>query len=80
MTPTKTGAVGKGRLTPAQARRESKVKKRARTEEILQRLKEEYPAACCALEHRSPLQLLVATLLSAQSTDKRDNMVTTALF
>jgi endonuclease-3 len=80
MTPTKTGAVGKGRLTPAQARRESKVKKRARTEEILQRLKEEYPAACCALEHRSPLQLLVATILSAQCTDKRVNMVTPALF
>lgn len=70
----------KGRLTPAKARRESKPKKAQRTEEILQRLKEEYPDACCALEHRSPLQLLVATILSAQCTDKRVNMVTPALF
>jgi len=67
-------------LTPARARRESKPKKTQRTEEILQRLKEEYPDACCALDHRTPLQLLVATILSAQCTDKRVNMVTPALF
>jgi endonuclease-3 len=67
-------------LTPARARRESKPKKRQRTEEILQRLKEEYPDACCALDHRTPLQLLVSTILSAQCTDKRVNMVTPALF
>jgi endonuclease-3 len=80
MTSTETRGTAKGRLTPAKARRESKVKKQARTEEILQRLKEEYPEACCALAHRSPLQLLVATILSAQCTDKRVNMVTPALF
>ena len=79
MTATST-TVRKGRLTPAQARRESKVKKRARTEEIRERLEEEYPQACCALDHRTPLQLLVATILSAQCTDKRVNMVTPALF
>jgi len=73
-------ATRKGRLTPAKARRESKPKKTQRAEEILQRLKEDYPEACCALEHRSPLQLLVATILSAQCTDKRVNMVTPALF
>ncbi len=80
MTSKKATAARQGRLTPAKARRESKPKKRQRTEEILQRLKEEYPDACCALEHRSPLQLLVATILSAQCTDKRVNMVTPALF
>ena len=80
MTSQKAAAARKGRLTPAKAKRESKPKKRARTKEILQRLKEEYPEACCALEHRSPLQLLVATILSAQCTDKRVNMVTPALF
>ena len=78
-SPTATGA-RKGRLTPAKARGESKPKKRQRAEEILHRLEEEYPEACCALEHRSPLQLLVATILSAQCTDKRVNMVTPALF
>ena len=80
MTSTAATGAHKGRLTPAKARRESKTRKRQRTEEILQRLEEEYPDACCALEHRTPLQLLVATILSAQCTDKRVNMVTPALF
>src|SRR5262249_17337449 len=40
----------------------------------------EYPAAKCALEYSSPLQLLIATILSAQCTDVRVNMVTPALF
>ncbi len=80
MTSPKATAARKGRLTPAMAKRESKPKKRQRTAEILQRLEEEYPDACCALEHRTPLQLLVATILSAQCTDKRVNMVTPALF
>jgi len=39
-----------------------------------------YPTAGCALEHRTPYQLLVATILSAQCTDARVNMVTPALF
>ena len=39
-----------------------------------------YPEAHCALEHNGPLQLLVATILSAQCTDVRVNMVTPALF
>jgi endonuclease-3 len=68
------------RITPGQARRESKVKKRARTDEIRQRLKQEYPDARCALDHDNALELLVATILSAQCTDKRVNMVTPALF
>ncbi len=44
------------------------------------RLKLEYSNVKCALNHRSPFQLLVATILSAQCTDKRVNMVTPALF
>jgi endonuclease-3 len=68
------------RLTPSAARRESRKTRRARTEEILGRLEAEYPDAHCALDHRSPLELLVATILSAQCTDKRVNMVTPALF
>jgi endonuclease-3 len=52
--------------------------KRARA--ILQRLREEYPDAHCELEHRSALELLVATVLSAQCTDVRVNQVTRQLF
>ena len=47
---------------------------------IIQKLRHVYPDARCALRHRNPLQLLVATILSAQCTDKRVNMVTPALF
>jgi endonuclease-3 len=48
--------------------------------EILARLKAAYPDATCALEHQSPYQLIVATILSAQCTDVRVNMVTPAFF
>jgi endonuclease-3 len=48
--------------------------------EVLRRLKKAYPDATCALEHRTPFELLVATILSAQCTDVRVNMVTPALF
>lgn len=51
-----------------------------RTKEILQILKETYPDAKCELEHNSPFQLLVATILSAQTTDKKVNEVTKTLF
>jgi endonuclease III len=47
---------------------------------ILKVLAKLYPDAHCALVHRNPLELLVATVLSAQCTDKRVNMVTPALF
>ena len=47
---------------------------------IVEKLKEQYPAAQCALEHQEPLELLVATILSAQCTDARVNMVTRKLF
>jgi endonuclease III len=48
--------------------------------EIYDRLAAHYPDAHCALDFKSPFQLLVATILSAQCTDKRVNMVTPALF
>lgn len=60
--------------------RESKEKKKARAGKILKALRKTYPDAKCALYFNSPLQLLVATILSAQCTDKRVNMVTPALF
>lgn len=47
---------------------------------VLRRLKADYPNAHCALEHDSPFQLLIATILSAQCTDKRVNVVTKDLF
>ena len=53
-------------------------KRRART--VLSRLKKAYPDANCALTHDDAYQLLVATILSAQCTDARVNMVTPALF
>jgi endonuclease III len=60
--------------------RESKAKKKARTEEIIRRLHVEHPDAHCALDHRNAYELLVATILSAQCTDERVNQVTPALF
>jgi endonuclease-3 len=57
-----------------------KTRLRARVRAIIARLTREYPDATCALHHDSALQLLVATILSAQSTDARVNMVTPALF
>lgn len=60
--------------------RERKTDRQQRALEILARLKDEYPDAHCALDHADPYQLLVATILSAQCTDARVNMVTPALF
>ncbi len=51
-----------------------------RVTSILKALDEAYPDAVCALDHRSPWELLVATILSAQCTDVRVNMVTPELF
>jgi endonuclease III len=48
--------------------------------EVFSRLKRAYPEAHCELDYETPLQLLVATILSAQCTDKRVNMVTPLLF
>jgi endonuclease-3 len=54
--------------------------RQARVRAILPILKHTYPAAKCSLDHRSPLELIVATILSAQSTDERVNIVTKSLF
>ncbi len=72
----------------ARKRSESKAKNRTpkgdlapeRVAEILHKLDEAYPEAVCALTHRTPWELLVATILSAQCTDVRVNMVTPELF
>lgn len=60
-------------LTPASPAAE-------RWPEIMRRLHEAHPDARCALAHRNPLELLVATILSAQSTDDQVNKITPALF
>jgi endonuclease-3 len=60
--------------------RESKGKKKERMQSILSALQTEYPNAECALQYSTPFQLLIATILSAQCTDARVNMVTPILF
>lgn len=61
-------------------RTETASERRARTRKIIARLRREFPEAGCALNHTNPLELLVATILSAQCTDARVNKVTPALF
>ena len=55
-------------------------KKQERAEEIVHRLKRMYPKAKCSLDFTNPFELLIATMLSAQSTDVRVNIVTKSLF
>jgi endonuclease-3 len=72
-----------GRRTTVRGKTKSKPGKEpagVRAPRILATLKAEYPDAACALEHHNAYQLLVATILSAQCTDARVNMVTPALF
>ena len=74
--PAKTAVTKRARVP----RRESLAAKRARTAEIIARLHREYPDAKCSLDHRNAFELLTATILSAQCTDERVNMVTPGLF
>lgn len=60
--------------------RESQQKKKERTLRVLDVLAETYPDAECALDYKNPFELLIATILSAQCTDKRVNLVTPPLF
>jgi endonuclease-3 len=60
--------------------RESFEVKKARAKKIIAALQEVYPNAHCELDFSNPLELLVATILSAQCTDKRVNIVTQDLF
>jgi endonuclease-3 len=67
-------------LSPARAKTEAEAELRKRARAVVKRLREAYPDAACALHHQNPLQLLVATILSAQCTDARVNLVTPQLF
>ena len=60
--------------------RETAEAKRARARKIIASLEKAYPDAKCALDFKSPLELLVATILAAQCTDERVNIVTSSLF
>ena len=60
--------------------RETKAATSARLQKIIVGLRKAYPEAHCELDHTNPLELLVATILSAQCTDKRVNLVTADLF
>jgi endonuclease-3 len=73
-------APSKGPLRPRMFSRESKAARKTRTGEIIKRLKREYPDAHCSLTFTNPYELVVATILSAQCTDERVNLVTPVLF
>ena len=62
------------------AKRESMEELKARVRDVIRRLKRAYPDAKCSLNHSNPFELLVATILSAQCTDERVNIVTADLF
>jgi endonuclease-3 len=59
---------------------ETPVARRARAARILRTLRREFPDVRCALTHRNPYELVMSTILSAQCTDARVNLVTPALF
>jgi endonuclease-3 len=67
-------------VAPRRGARRSFAPVTERAPQIYERLDREYPDAECALDHRNPFELTVATILSAQCTDARVNMVTPALF
>lgn len=77
---TKKKATKKAGKGTRPRRRESRRALVARARQIVARLHETYPDANCALVHRGPLELLIATILSAQCTDTRVNIVTRDLF
>jgi endonuclease-3 len=60
--------------------RESNLARAERVKQLIARFQETYPNAHCELEHSDPLQLLISTILSAQCTDERVNLVTAQLF
>src|SRR5947209_18101873 len=63
-----------------QSMRETKSQKKERTEQLIKLLKRAHPDAHCALNHSNAFELLIATILSAQCTDERVNIVTADLF
>ncbi len=74
----KTAGKSTAAKKPAKPRRNPLAPERVSA--LLERLAQAYPSAECALHHRNPWELLVATILSAQCTDARVNMVTPGLF
>jgi endonuclease-3 len=62
------------------AKRESMDELKIRVRDVIRRLKRAYPDAKCSLNHSNPFELLIATILSAQCTDERVNIVTADLF
>lgn len=68
------------RLKPKSGELSKKALSRAEVDEIILRLKRRYPHARCMLDYRTPFELLIAALLSAQTTDERVNQVSPALF
>ncbi|MEM9907757.1 MAG: endonuclease III [Cyanobacteria bacterium P01_D01_bin.44] len=66
--------------SPSEKPPKKRLTKKQKALEILTRLKRLYPDARCSLDYETPLQLLIATMLSAQCTDERVNQVTPALF
>src|SRR4051812_9325396 len=68
------------RKPPIRKSATSAQERRAQAARVAERLKTDYPGATCALENETPFELLVATILSAQCTDERVNMVTPELF
>jgi endonuclease III len=76
----KAGTVVRGRARKRPSAREGVAAKRERAAAIVRRLHTEYPDATCSLGHGNAYELLTATILSAQCTDERVNLVTPALF
>jgi len=74
LTSTKS-VMAKGKFAPKNSTEDKK-----RVRKIISLLKKAYPDAKCSLNHSNPLELLIATILSAQCTDERVNMVTPGLF
>ncbi|BCL35875.1 endonuclease III [Nostoc sp. MS1] len=68
------------KIVPVITTKRKSLSKKQRALEILSRLKRLYPDATCSLNYTTPVQLLVATILSAQCTDERVNLVTPTLF
>jgi len=62
------------------AMKRTRAANRERSAVVLERLKEAYPDARCSLDYENPLELLIATILAAQCTDERVNIVTKDLF
>lgn len=79
-SPKKKPARAAKRRTAAVSNRRVRGTNPSRVKTILAKLDEAYPKVTCALKHENPFQLLISTILSAQCTDERVNMVTPILF